>query len=430
MSRLGRSVGWVLLVAATGTLSALAPTTAFHWAPLQPVHRLRWNHSLASLPGVVTAVFAATIRGTHAKPSAVDDRPQGEVKSKNQTKTPVGSLLRSWEHRLKSTNFGTVKRHVTETARGVVAAAVLAVVLFLSPLSASAADGNFPRRPLDDAVTRIVSTSPDPVPLSSALARRRVCHFRGGGSGQCPTESAGIRSTSAPIASADVEPLSAEMMIRAVLQLLCYGWGLYNVVMLSLLYSAPSALGKGTSVIQVTVALRVPQRVSPSSILSVLPRLTGEANPSYKWKVQAMMSEVATELLLRKSLIVSAHATSRHFRVRDKALRAYGFWRVTEKVKFQQPAETTNPTSLTTSDDGATMAVVTLLLAIDGHMTRPRPIRSLASVADALRKIAVDSKVDYCLQQADVFWTPPSGSNTTFLTAMDVNVDYPQLRPV
>jgi Protein of unknown function (DUF1517) len=281
-------------------------------------------------------------------------------------------------------------------------------------------------------VTRIVSSSPDPVSSSSALARRRLCHFRGGSSGQCPTKSAGIRSTSAPIASADVEPPSLRMIVGAVLQLLLLGWLMYIVVMLTLPYSAPSALGRGTSVIQVTVAMRVPQRGRPSSILSVLPRLTGEANPSYKWKVQAMMSEVATELLLRKSSIVLAHATSRHFRVRDKALREYGFWRVTEKVKFQQPAAETmpNPTSLTTSDDGATMAVVTLLLAIDGHMTRPRPVRSLASVEDALRKIAVDSKVDYCLQQADVFWTPPSGSNTTFLTAMDVNVDYPQLRPV
>jgi uncharacterized membrane protein len=219
---------------------------------------------------------------------------------------------------------------------------------------------------------------------------------------------------------------------------------MYLLVALALPTPRRSALGKGTSVIQVSVAMRVTQRDDPSSILSVLQGLAAADNTRYNSDLQGLMSDVATELLRRKSSIVAASASSRNFRDREKALREYGFLSVTEGTRPEHESMTkycrhkhcsvcpdaskpdAGSLSSLATDGGATVAVVTLLLAIDGDMTRPPAIRSLASVEDALRKIAVDSTIDWCLQKADVLWTPSDPSTT--LTLRDVTAEFPKLR--
>lgn len=74
------------------------------------------------------------------------------------------------------------------------------------------------------------------------------------------------------------------------------------------------------------------------------------------------------------------------------------------------------------------MAVVTLVLAIDGDSTKIPRIGGIADVEDALRKIASDSKMDDCLQSVEILWTPDERSET--LTLQDVIADYPTLRSV
>ena len=76
----------------------------------------------------------------------------------------------------------------------------------------------------------------------------------------------------------------------------------------------------------------------------------------------------------------------------------------------------------------ATMAVVTLLLNIDGDSTKVPQIRSPGDVEEALRKIAADSKVDSCLQGAEILWTPEDRAET--LLPRDVISDYPELRSI
>jgi Protein of unknown function (DUF1517) len=297
------------------------------------------------------------------------------------------------------------------------------------------------RRELSPALRRRCGSShrlprSDSLSLSS-LAGRGLIHFRGGGSGRSPyaaskipTKSAGIGRKTTLVASADAAPSPAAVVAAVVFLLLYAGLTLYCIVNLPLallrVLSPPSALGRGTSVIQVTVAMRVPRREDPSSILSVLHRLAGAAK--YKSDLPALMSDAATELLRHKPSIVSAFATSKHYRVRERALREYGFLSVTERVKVQQERHPASPLSSLATSGYSTIAVVTLLLAIDGHMTRPRPIRSLASLEDALRKIAVDAKTDWCLRSADVVWTPSNPSE--ILTAMDIMIEFPQLRSV
>jgi uncharacterized membrane protein len=203
-----------------------------------------------------------------------------------------------------------------------------------------------------------------------------------------------------------------------------------------------SALGPGTSVVQLTVALDVPKRDDPSSILSVLNRLAATARTDSRVGIQNLASQVALELLRRKSSIVSAAASSQHYKNRDQALRNYNSVSIKERAKFEQEtvsqyggvdygdasARLRSYTSGSLVDGQATMAVVTLLLAIDGDSTKLPSISSIASVEEALRKIAGDVKVDTCLQSAEILWTPTDRSET--LTLREVVADYPQLRSV
>ena len=57
-----------------------------------------------------------------------------------------------------------------------------------------------------------------------------------------------------------------------------------------------------------------------------------------------------------------------------------------------------NDGRLSATGDQATMAVVTLILEIDGDHTKLPKIRSIQDVEDALTKIAADAKVSDCLQ--------------------------------
>lgn len=79
-------------------------------------------------------------------------------------------------------------------------------------------------------------------------------------------------------------------------------------------------------------------------------------------------------------------------------------------------------------DTKATMAVITLLLSIDGDSTNVPQMNSFTDIETALRRIATDSKVDDCLQSAEILWTPEERYET--LTPRDVIADYPQLRSI
>lgn len=81
-----------------------------------------------------------------------------------------------------------------------------------------------------------------------------------------------------------------------------------------------------------------------------------------------------------------------------------------------------------TSSAKATMAVVTILLMIDGDSTRIPTVRGIGDVETALRQIATDSKMDDCLQSAEILWTPEDRTET--LTPRDVIADYPGLRSI
>ena len=74
------------------------------------------------------------------------------------------------------------------------------------------------------------------------------------------------------------------------------------------------------------------------------------------------------------------------------------------------------------------MAVVTLLVAVEGDSTKLPVIRSQKDIEEALAKIASDVKVDDCLQSAEILWTPEDRSEV--LTMKEIVSDYPELRSI
>jgi uncharacterized membrane protein len=204
--------------------------------------------------------------------------------------------------------------------------------------------------------------------------------------------------------------------------------------------SMSSALGPGTSVCQVSVALEVPNRDDRNSILSVLDRLALTANTDSRVGIQNLSSQVALELLRRRSSIVSASSSYKHFNDQNKALREFQSRSVKERSKFESETvsqfggvdygvgSNSNSDGLDSSGGKATMAVVTLILAIDGDSTKIPPINSVEDLEQALRKIAADAKVDDCLQSAEILWTPTERWES--LSPRDVVADYPELRSI
>ena len=205
-----------------------------------------------------------------------------------------------------------------------------------------------------------------------------------------------------------------------------------------------SALGPGVTVAQLSVALEIPNRDDRNSLLSVLDRLAQTARTDSRVGLQNLTSQVALELLRRKSSIVSAHAESQHFTSIEPAQRNFNVRAVQERGKFEHETVSqyggvnySGDASLTTSSssssstsrgDKATVAVVTLVIALDGDSTSLPTIRSMADVEQALQRIAANVKVADCLQSAEILWTPQDRSET--LTLRDVIADYPKLRTV
>merc|ERR1712224_251916 len=185
-----------------------------------------------------------------------------------------------------------------------------------------------------------------------------------------------------------------------------------------------SALGSGMDVVKLSVALEVPDRDDRNSILSVLNRLSQTAKTDSRVGIQNLSSQVALEILRRRSSIVSASSANRHFNNQQKAQREFQNLSIKERSKFETETiskyggvDYSNNNgggsnsiikggSNTDSSNKATMAVITLILNINGDSTQFNKINSIDDVTDALQKIATNSKVDDCLQVQKYFGRP------------------------
>jgi uncharacterized membrane protein len=157
--------------------------------------------------------------------------------------------------------------------------------------------------------------------------------------------------------------------------------------------------------------------------------------------VQVLTSQVAVELLRRKSSIQSAASSYKYSKDERVAQRQFNQWSVEERSKFEREniskfggLDTSGGkrrafSADETKNEKATMVVVTLVLSIQGDSTKlPTKIQSASDVENALRKIAADAKVDDCLIGAEILWTPEDRNEV--LTRQDVVADYPELTVV
>jgi len=153
--------------------------------------------------------------------------------------------------------------------------------------------------------------------------------------------------------------------------------------------------------------------------------------------LKLLLLAVALELLRRKNQIVASTTKSKHFRDGNKASREFNTLAVKERGKFEREArryggvdysQSRKEQELTQYRPKATMAVVTLLVAVEGDSTKLPVIRSQKDMEEALAKIASDVKVDDCLQSAEILWTPEDRSEV--LTMKEIVSDYPELRSI
>ena len=201
-----------------------------------------------------------------------------------------------------------------------------------------------------------------------------------------------------------------------------------------------SVLGSGVSAVEISVALNVPDRDNPNSILSALHRLSRTARTDSRVGLQNLTSQVALELLRRKEDIVAVSTSGHNFNDESKAQREFNNMAIQQRSKFQR--ETVSNYGGVDYSAGemkraneyspkATVAVVTLVMLIDGDSTSKtlsKRVNSIRDVEQALSRIAADSKADNCLRGAEILWTPEERDET--LTMRDALADYSSLRNV
>lgn len=205
-------------------------------------------------------------------------------------------------------------------------------------------------------------------------------------------------------------------------------------------------LGPGVSVIEMSIALDISNRDDPNSILSVLDRLARTSKTDSRVGVQNLTSQVALELLRRKTSFVAAYARGRHYRDESEAQREYNGLTIRERGKFQR--ETISKFGGVDYSSGGrgqlvgtlrdnefnaktTVAVVTIMMLIDGDSTNkalPARISSVRDAEEVLSRIATDARADECLRGAEILWTPEERDET--LTMREVLADYPNLRSI
>jgi uncharacterized membrane protein len=197
---------------------------------------------------------------------------------------------------------------------------------------------------------------------------------------------------------------------------------------------AIAASSQGTSVLRLNIALDVPNRDDPSSILSVLDRIanTTGKNTQSRSGVQQLTKQVALELLRRKSSISSAYGQMQYCKEDRQGQRVFNEWSVRERSKFEKeninrfggldfstPRRDAIDSAISSK---ATMAVVTLVLSLEESLPKVS-IQSLDDVERVLRQVASS---DAAVLGAEILWTPEDRSEV--LTRKEVLADYPELR--
>lgn len=207
-----------------------------------------------------------------------------------------------------------------------------------------------------------------------------------------------------------------------------------------------SALGPGRSLLQISIAIHVPDRDDWNSIISVLERKTNAAKFDRRISHALLTSQVAMELARRRSSMSAADSFYRHYRKSNQAQHDFEKRAILERQKYATPGihdkgcvkeyhqnkALLGETVIGSLSPGLpsqvrqTMAVVTILAAIDGDATHISDFQSPSDVTKSLQLLASHAKVEDCLHNVEILWTPESSQES--LKPKDVLEEYPNLR--
>jgi uncharacterized membrane protein len=192
------------------------------------------------------------------------------------------------------------------------------------------------------------------------------------------------------------------------------------------MFEEAGPLGKGITVGKVQVALNSWDR-SSTSITGVLEDKTSDAGDSPE-ELSQLTNDVCLALLRRSDDWIGAASESKHFKTDDagKAESLFNEWSNLEASKFEK--EYIPGSDSEEKGGGPTSVVVSLVVEIQGDETNFEGAGySATKTRDVIASIASDCLVDegYCLNAAEVFWTP--GEKNEVLSKTDIIVDFPNL---
>jgi hypothetical protein len=107
-----------------------------------------------------------------------------------------------------------------------------------------------------------------------------------------------------------------------------------------------SALGTGISVVSLTLALDVPDRDDPNSILAKLKALSETARTDTRAGIQDLISRSCLEILRQEKSIVSVESSYNHFRSFNNAEREFNRLSIGKRSKFDRETGTLKCVSL------------------------------------------------------------------------------------
>ena len=191
------------------------------------------------------------------------------------------------------------------------------------------------------------------------------------------------------------------------------------------MFEEAGPLGKGITVGKVQVALNSYDR-SPTSITGMLEEKTSDIGDSPE-ELSQMTNDVCLALLRKSDEWIAACSESKHFKTDDagKAESLFNDWANREAAKFDKEYI---PSDDDQKGGAPTIVVVSLVIEMQGDETNfDSAGYSASKTRDVLASIAADCLVDegYCLNAAEVFWTP--GEKDEILTRTDMIVDFPTL---
>lgn len=191
------------------------------------------------------------------------------------------------------------------------------------------------------------------------------------------------------------------------------------------MFEEAGPLGKGITVGKVQVALNSNDR-SATSITGMLESKTSDVGDSPE-ELSQMTNDVCLALLRKNDDWIAACSESEHFKTDDagKAESLFNDWANREAAKFEKEYI---PSDNDEKNGAPTIVVISLVIEMKGDETNFEGAGySVSKTRDVLASIAADCLVDdgYCLNAAEVFWTP--GEKDEVLTRTDMIVDFPTL---